>query len=133
MDSRSSTEGGGAASNVKDSLSDKEIVGLCIDFMLAGYETTKNSMSYISYLLATNSDKQDVLCTAIDEYYQENEVSGNKSNELHNDFDPILEQLKKFVKNPILIGISSNFLHNISTCICIRKCNKNGEFSPFHF
>ena len=92
MDSRSSTEGGGAASNVKDSLSDKEIVGLCIDFMLAGYETTKNSMSYISYLLATNSDKQDVLCTAIDEYYQENEVSGN-NNEVHNDFDPILEQL----------------------------------------
>ena len=22
---------------------------------------------------------------------------------------------------------------NISTCICIRKCNKNGEFSPSHF
>ena len=44
-----------------------------------------------------------------------------------------LEQLKKFVKNPILIRISSNFLHNISTCICIRKCNKNGEFSPCHF
>ena len=44
-----------------------------------------------------------------------------------------LEQLKKFVKNPILIGISSNFLHNISTCICIRKNYKNGEFSPCHF
>ena len=48
----------------------------------------------------------------------------------YRDFGPILEQLKKFIKNPILIGISSNFLHNISTCICIRKCNKNGEFSP---
>ena len=40
---------------------------------------------------------------------------------------------KKFVKNPILIGINSNFLHNISTCICIRKNYKNGEFSPSHF
>ena len=39
----------------------------------------------------------------------------------------------KFVKNPILIGMSSNFLHNISTCICIRKNYKNGEFSPSHF
>ena len=29
-------------------------------------------------------------------------------------FDEIFEQLKKFMKNPILIGISSNFLHNIS-------------------
>ena len=28
---------------------------------------------------------------------------------------------KKFVKNLILIGINSNFLHNIRTCICMRK------------
>ena len=35
---------------------------------------------------------------------------------------------QKFIKNPILIGISSKFLHNTSTCIYIRKCNKNGEF-----
>ena len=33
-------------------------------------------------------------------------------------------------KNPILIGIISNLLHNIRTCICVRKCNKNEEFSP---
>ena len=24
-------------------------------------------------------------------------------------------------------------LHNISTCICIKKCNENGEFSHSHF
>ena len=45
----------------------------------------------------------------------------------------IFEQIKKFIKNPILIRISSKFLHNISTCICIRKNYKNGEFSPSHF
>ena len=44
-----------------------------------------------------------------------------------------LSNYKKFIKNPILIGISSNFLHNIRTCICIRKYYKNGEFSPSHF
>ena len=43
-----------------------------------------------------------------------------------------LSNFKKFIKNPILIRISSNFLHNISTCICIRKFNKNVEFSPSH-
>ena len=48
-------------------------------------------------------------------------------------FYSILEQIKKFVKNPNLFGINSNFLHNIRTCICIRKKYKNGEFSPFHF
>ena len=47
---------------------------------------------------------------------------------LYTEFGHIFEQIKKFIKNPILIGISSNYLHNISTCICIRKCNKNGEF-----
>ena len=48
-------------------------------------------------------------------------------------FAQFLRNLKKFVKNPILIGISSNFIHNISTCICIRKKYKNAEFSPFQF
>ena len=44
-----------------------------------------------------------------------------------------LSNYKKFIKNPILIRISSNFLHNIRTCICIRKNYKNGESSPSHF
>ena len=39
----------------------------------------------------------------------------------------------KFVKNPNSIGISSNLLHNIRTCICIRKNYKNEEFSPSQF
>ena len=38
----------------------------------------------------------------------------------------------KFFKNPILIGICSKLVHNISTCICIRKNYKNGDFSPSH-
>ena len=29
--------------------------------------------------------------------------------------------------------MSSNFLRNISTCICIKKKYKNGEFSTFDF
>ena len=41
--------------------------------------------------------------------------------------------LSKFIKNPILIGISSNLINNIRTCICMRKNYKNGEFSPSHF
>ena len=39
----------------------------------------------------------------------------------------------KIHKNLMLIGINSNFLHNIRTCICIRKNYKNEEFSPSHF
>ena len=44
-----------------------------------------------------------------------------------------LNNFKNFLRNPILIGISSNFLHNISTCMYIRKCNKNAEFPQFNF
>ena len=35
-----------------------------------------------------------------------------------------LSNFKKIVKNPTLIGIRSNILHNIRTCICIRKIIK---------
>ena len=37
--------------------------------------------------------------------------------------------LKMAITRKIEVGISSNFLHSISTSICIRKCNKNfGDF-----
>ena len=39
----------------------------------------------------------------------------------------------KIHKKLILIRICSKFLHNIRTCICIRKNYKNGEFSRSHF
>ena len=46
-----------------------------------------------------------------------------------------LEQLlKKFIKNPSLIGISSKLIHNISTCICFGKKYKNrGEIFSCDF
>ena len=44
---------------------------------------------------------------------------GSLINAIVDCFGPILKQLYKFIKNPNLIGIGSNFLHNISTCIYI--------------
>ena len=32
-------------------LTDKQIVGLCFDFMVAGHETTSNMLAFTSYLL----------------------------------------------------------------------------------
>ena len=43
-----------------------------------------------------------------------------------------LSNFKKIVKNPNLIEITSNFLHNIRTIICIRKCNKNFPLTILH-
>ena len=45
----------------------------------------------------------------------------------------LAQLLSKFIKNPNLIGMSSNFLNKIKTCICIRKNYKNCKFSPSHF
>ena len=60
-----------AASSV---LTDKQIIGLCFDFMLARHETTSNMLAFTSYLLAINPHEQDQLCQAIDDYYQENDI-----------------------------------------------------------
>ena len=62
-------------SSSSKTLTDEEIVSLCADFLLAGYETTSNCLAYTSYLLALNTDKQDKLCQMIEDYYQENPVS----------------------------------------------------------
>ena len=63
-----------SSTNSKKTLTDDDIVSLAITFMLAGYETTSNTLGYTSYLLALNPDKQDKLCADIDAYYEENEV-----------------------------------------------------------
>ena len=50
-------------------LTDKQIVGLCFDFMLAGHETNSNMLAFTSYLLAINPHEQDqLICKAIDDY-----------------------------------------------------------------
>ena len=74
MDAKAPEDDDTGSSRDKKTLTDEEIVGLCVDFLLAGYETTKNTMSYVSYLLSLNTEKQDLLCNAIDKYYQDNKV-----------------------------------------------------------
>lgn len=54
-----------AADNGK--ITDDEIVSQSFVFVLAGYETTANALSYAAYLLATNPDAQQRLIDEIDE------------------------------------------------------------------
>ena len=62
------------SSQTKKNLTDEEIVAVATDFIMAGYETTSNTLGFTSYLLALNTDKQDKLCAEIDAYYENNEV-----------------------------------------------------------
>ena len=64
--------------DVKDRMGDdstEEIVGLAFDFLLAGYETTANTLSYVTYLLAMHPEVQDKLQKEIDRYFEEDPVS----------------------------------------------------------
>ena len=53
-------------------LSDEEIVAEVVTFILAGYDTTSNALSYTAYLLALNPTIQDRLIREINEYYDVN-------------------------------------------------------------
>ena len=56
-------------------LSDEEIVANSILFLLAGFETTANALSFVSYLLALNLEIQEKLQAKIDKYFESNPVS----------------------------------------------------------
>ena len=70
VDATEEGEGGGGRR-----LTDEEIVSHSITFLLAGYETTANTLSYTSYLLDLNHEIQEKLQAAIDEYFESNPVS----------------------------------------------------------
>ena len=53
-------------------LSNEEIVAEVITFILAGYETTSNALSYTAYLLALNPAIQDRIIKEINDYYDIN-------------------------------------------------------------
>jgi thromboxane-A synthase len=46
----------------------QEIVGQCFVFLLAGYDTTANTLAYLSYNLAMNEDAQNKLIAEIDDF-----------------------------------------------------------------
>ena len=55
-------------------LTDEEVVGQAVTFLLGGYETTANALAYTSYLLALNPDIQEKLQFEIDSYFEEKPV-----------------------------------------------------------
>lgn len=55
-------------------LSDGEIVAHVTVFLRAGYETTANTLTFTSYLLALNPDIQKKVQSQIDNYFNDNPV-----------------------------------------------------------
>ena len=59
----------------KGKLTDEQVVGQAVGILLAGYETTANTLAYTSYLLALNPDIQEKLQSEIDSYFDDKPVS----------------------------------------------------------
>ena len=53
-------------SNIKKSLTNKEILSQAILFLAAGYENTSTTLEFLSYNLAKNQHIQDILINEID-------------------------------------------------------------------
>ena len=59
----------------KGKLTNEQVVGQAVGILLAGYETTANTLAYTSYLLALNPDIQEKLQSEIDSYFDDKPVS----------------------------------------------------------
>ncbi|XP_029910174.1 thromboxane-A synthase-like [Myripristis murdjan] len=62
-----------AKSSQKRTITDDEIVGQAFIFLLAGYETTSNTLAFICYLLATHPECQRKLQDEVDQFYSRHE------------------------------------------------------------
>jgi len=56
-------------------ISDQQITAYAVDFLVAGYDTTSDLLSYTSYLLALHPEVQERLQSEIDGYLEDNPVS----------------------------------------------------------
>ncbi|GMT23067.1 hypothetical protein PFISCL1PPCAC_14364, partial [Pristionchus fissidentatus] len=64
----------GEDSDTTKKLSSDEIVGQCLVFLLAGFDTTANSIAYATHFLANNADVQRRLIEEVDDFLLENET-----------------------------------------------------------
>ena len=63
------------ASESTKGLTDREIVAHSTSFLIVGYDTTSNALSFTSYLLALHPEVQEKLSREIEEYFEDMPVS----------------------------------------------------------
>ena len=66
-----------ADGNNCDTLTDHQIVGHAVDFLVSGYETTASVLSYVSYQLALHTSIQSQVHEEIDAYFKRRSVRSN--------------------------------------------------------
>ena len=84
-----------------EGMNDDEIASHSITFILAGYETTANALTYVSYLLALHPDIQENLQAEIDNYYDNNPVSVFRSYNCISFFSVMYYRMLLLTKPPL--------------------------------
>ena len=64
--------------HLRKTLTSEEIFSQTVMFLLAGYETTANTLSFIAYNLATNPDQQNKLIQEIENVIANHVIIKNK-------------------------------------------------------
>ncbi|GMR45274.1 hypothetical protein PMAYCL1PPCAC_15469, partial [Pristionchus mayeri] len=64
----------GEESDTSRKLSSEEIIGQCMIFLLAGFDTTSNSLAYTTHFLANHPEVQKRIIDEVDSFLLENEI-----------------------------------------------------------
>ena len=101
-------------------LSDDEVSAQSVIFMVAGFETTGSTLSYLAYVLARNPDIQDKLIQELDEAVK------NRGNTSLYDFVNSLDYLDRVLCEVLRLYTPGFLVHRR----CNQSCNINGIQIP---
>ncbi|GMR61302.1 hypothetical protein PMAYCL1PPCAC_31497, partial [Pristionchus mayeri] len=100
-------------------LSADEIVGQCLVFLLAGFDTTSNSLSYLTHFLANYEDVQRKLIDEVDSFLAENETI----------------EIERLVDLKYMDAVIRESLRHypLGSVVVTRECTKACEIGGFRF
>uniref|UniRef100_A0A4W3JYP9 Thromboxane-A synthase n=1 Tax=Callorhinchus milii TaxID=7868 RepID=A0A4W3JYP9_CALMI len=100
-------------------LTEDNILGQAFIFFVAGYETTGNTLSFASYLLATHPECQATLLQEIDEFWELHNTPDYMNVQQLPYLDMVLAETLRMYPSGVRFGR-----------VCKKDCVVNGQFFP---
>ncbi|CAI2358121.1 unnamed protein product [Caenorhabditis sp. 36 PRJEB53466] len=104
-------------STVEKKVTSEDVVGACFVFLLAGFDTTANSLAYASYLLAKNPDKMRLVQEELDNVLKSPNVSHDDTGKLKY-LDAVIREALR--------------LYPVAWFACSRECVKPTTLGDVH-